>query len=103
MEVSIMRMVLTATSDLINQFMELPSARRAMVQLDCLILTVTHAVIAFSDLETFLSAWPAIEKMSYSPLQKIRWSLQDDRAQRLIEKLRDTRIGLSLVLNIFQW
>jgi hypothetical protein len=101
-EVSVMRVTLAAMSDLIDMFLTQASERKAMVQLDCLILTVTHTVMAFSDMEEFLSRWPAIEKLSYRTLQRIRWSFEEDKAQKLITRLTEARTGLSLVLNIFQ-
>jgi hypothetical protein len=102
MEVSITREALSAMSSLIEKFLQVPRERRAMVRLDLITLTVSHAVMAFSDLELLLSRWPELSKIPISFGTRLRWARQDDKASQLVRRLQEARFSLSLVLNIFQ-
>ncbi|KEY73482.1 hypothetical protein S7711_07506 [Stachybotrys chartarum IBT 7711] len=101
-EVSLTQMTLASMSDIITAFLDIPMSRRAMLQLDHLVLAVTSAVLTLSDLELFLSQWPALSRSSISPLTRMRWSRQENKAAKLLERLRETRVALSLVLNVLQ-
>ncbi|KAH8666239.1 P-loop containing nucleoside triphosphate hydrolase protein [Ilyonectria robusta] len=97
-----MRLALTSVSGLIDTFQRIPPRRKAMVQLDHLVICVSQAVMTFTDLEMFLSNWPEISMMQSSAWKRIRWALQEDKATRLVKRLSENKASLVLILNILQ-
>ncbi|KAH6974293.1 hypothetical protein BKA56DRAFT_689798 [Ilyonectria sp. MPI-CAGE-AT-0026] len=97
-----MRLALTSVSGLIDTFQRIPPRRKAMVQLDHLVICVSQAVMTFTDLEMFLSNWPKISMMQNSAWKRIRWALQEDKATRIVKRLSENKASLVLILNILQ-
>jgi hypothetical protein len=101
LSVSETRMVLGSVSDLVDNFLKYPTRRRALVQLDHLIICLTQTVLTFSDLETFVRPW--ITSSQQSRWQRWRLNAQDERISRFNTKLQEHKASISLVLNILQW
>ncbi|KAI0480110.1 P-loop containing nucleoside triphosphate hydrolase protein [Xylariaceae sp. FL0804] len=102
MAVSEMRMVITSVSDLLNGLIECPPKRRALVQIDHLILTLTQTVITAAEVEQFLSRWQALYDPKMSRYWRIRLVPVENKANKLVDKLRGNMSSISLVLNILQ-
>jgi hypothetical protein len=99
--VSEMRITLTSISDLINTFLHIPLGRRAMVQVDHLIICLTQCVFTFDELEQQLGKWP--EDVHRSRWKRLRWAAVEERLLALNDKVQQHKMSLTLVLNIFQW
>ncbi|KAF4969830.1 hypothetical protein FSARC_2988 [Fusarium sarcochroum] len=97
-----MRLALNSISELVESFHKISPRRKAMVQLDHLVIALSRAVMTFTDLELFLSNWPEISAMQSSAWKRIRWALQEDKATRLVKKLSENKTSLLLILNILQ-
>ena len=98
-----MRLALSSMSELVDNFQMIPARRKALLQLDHLIIVLTQAVITFTDMELFLSNWPKIAAMPNSTLKRIRWALQDDKANRIIRRLQENKASVTMVLSIIHW
>ncbi|KAI0543207.1 P-loop containing nucleoside triphosphate hydrolase protein [Xylaria digitata] len=100
LEVSEMRMVLKSLSDLIDNFLVYPPKRRALVQLDHLIICLTQTVLSFSELEKFVNPW--VTRPQRSLWQRWKFNSQGERITRFNSKLQQNKISISLVLSILQ-
>lgn len=58
LSVSEVRLALTSVSGLIESFINISPERRAMVQLDDLIMCLTQLVLVFDELERLVGTWP---------------------------------------------
>ncbi|KAI1371070.1 hypothetical protein F4677DRAFT_436692 [Hypoxylon crocopeplum] len=67
-----MRLALTSVSELVDSFIKVPLKRRAMVQLDHLIICITQSVLTFSNLDEFVSTWP--ERIQTSVWDRLRFA-----------------------------
>ncbi|KAI2640770.1 P-loop containing nucleoside triphosphate hydrolase protein [Hypomontagnella submonticulosa] len=95
-----MRSALISVSSLVTSFLSVPPERRALVQLDHLIVCLTQSVLTFSDLEAFVGTWP--EDIQSSRWKRWRWTFQGDKFAILNTKIQDHKLSLNLVLNILQ-
>ncbi|KAI0968504.1 P-loop containing nucleoside triphosphate hydrolase protein [Xylaria arbuscula] len=100
LSVSEMRIVFNSVSDLIENFLKYPPKRRALVQLDHLIICLTQAVLSFSELEKLVNPW--VTRPHRSLWQ--RWKLinVEERISRINRRLQENKVSISLVLNILQ-
>ncbi|KAI1492988.1 hypothetical protein F5X96DRAFT_294160 [Biscogniauxia mediterranea] len=101
--VSEMRVVVASVSELVDGLMQCPPRRRAMVQIDHLILVLTETVMALSEIEQFLERWSALYDPKRSRYWRIRLVAVENKANKLVERLKGNMASMSLVLNILQW
>lgn len=97
-----MRFALVSMSDLVDRFSRISARRKVMVQLDHLVISLSRAVMTFTDLELFLSDWPEISSMQSSAWRRIRWAMKEDKATHLIKRLSENKIAFVLILSILQ-
>ncbi|KAI5918811.1 P-loop containing nucleoside triphosphate hydrolase protein [Camillea tinctor] len=100
--VSEMRMIVTSVSELVDGLMHCAPRRRAMVQIDHLILVLTQTVMTTSEIEQFLGHWSALYDPKRSRYWRIRLVAIENKANKLVERLRGNMTSMSLVLNILQ-
>ncbi|OTA98246.1 hypothetical protein M426DRAFT_117234 [Hypoxylon sp. CI-4A] len=93
-----MRLALGSISHLIDSFQETPPRRKAMVQLDHLILCITQSVLVFSNLERFVNIWA--ERAQSSLWQKWRFINQEEKLKEFNIKIQQQKISLNLVLSV---
>jgi hypothetical protein len=82
----------------------LGSARRgriALIRIDQLVVTLTEAVLTFSDLETKIAPFAISSNPSLVGRAKLAWN--DDDIMRVVDRLQWYKPSLSLMLNILQW
>ncbi|KAI1497025.1 hypothetical protein F5X99DRAFT_43314 [Biscogniauxia marginata] len=101
--VSEMRVVVTSVSGLVDGLIQCPPRRRAMVQIDHLILALTQTVMTSSEIEQFLGRWSVLYDPNKSRYWRIRLVAVENKAIKLVEKLKGNMASISLVLNILQW
>jgi hypothetical protein len=89
-------------SELVDKFSRISARRKAMVQLDHLVISLSRAVMTFTDLELFLSDWTEISSMQSSAWRRFRWAMKEDKATHLIKRLSDNRMALVFILSILQ-
>ncbi|CAJ0544356.1 Ff.00g035750.m01.CDS01 [Fusarium sp. VM40] len=97
-----MRLALLSMSGLVDKFSRISARRKAMVQLDHLVISLSRAVMTFTDLELFLSDWPEISSMQSSAWRRIRWAMKEDKATHLLKRLSENRMALIFILSILQ-
>ncbi|PTD06084.1 hypothetical protein HYE67_007923 [Fusarium culmorum] len=97
-----MRLALVSMSDLVDRFSRISARRKVMVQLDHLVISLSRAVMTFTDLELFLSDWPEISSMQSSAWRRIRWAMKEDKATHLIKRLSENKMAFVLILSILQ-
>jgi hypothetical protein len=97
-----MRLALVSMSELVDKFSRISARRKAMVQLDHLVISLSRAVMTFTDLELFLSDWPEISSMQSSAWRRIRWAMKEDKATHLLKRLSENRMALIFILSILQ-
>ncbi|KAI0139022.1 P-loop containing nucleoside triphosphate hydrolase protein [Hypoxylon sp. NC0597] len=100
LSLSEMRLALASVSELIDSFLKIPLERRAMVQIDHLIMCLTQSVLTFSSLEKFVGTWP--EQIVTSRWQKWRFANQEEKLMDFNTKVQQQKISISLALNILQ-
>lgn len=99
--VSEVRLALTSVSGLIDSFMDVPPKRRAMIQLDHLIICLTQLVLVFDELDGFVGNWP--EDIQQSLWRRWRFSGQDSKMASLNLKIMQHKTSINLILNVLQW
>ncbi|CAF3465348.1 unnamed protein product [Fusarium graminearum] len=97
-----MRLALVSMSDLVDRFSRISARRKVMVQLDHLVISLSRAVMTFTDLELFLSDWPEISSMQSSAWRRIRRAMKEDKATHLIKRLSENKMAFVLILSILQ-
>lgn len=101
LSVSEVRLALTSVSGLIESFINISPERRAMVQLDDLIMCLTQLVLVFDELERLVGTWP--EDIQLSLWQRWRFSGQDEKMMRLSLRIQQHKTSIGLILNVLQW
>ncbi|KAI0602265.1 P-loop containing nucleoside triphosphate hydrolase protein [Biscogniauxia sp. FL1348] len=100
--VSETRMVVASMSELVDGQMQCLPRRRAMVQIDHLILALTQTVMTMSEIEQFLVHWSVLYDPKRSRYWRIRLVAVENKANKLVERLKGNVASMSLVLNILQ-
>ncbi|KAI1387826.1 P-loop containing nucleoside triphosphate hydrolase protein [Hypoxylon trugodes] len=95
-----MRFTLTSVSELVDSFMGLSMRRRAMVQLDHLIICLTQSVVTFSELEKFVSN--SLGRVGMSRWDNWLFASRGEKLGRFNTRIQQQKTCISLVLNILQ-
>lgn len=95
------RLALDSISGLMDSFLDVPPRRRAMVQIDHLVICLTQLVLVFDELEDFVRTWP--EDIQFSRWKRWRFFAQDEKMTRLNSKIQQQKTSINLVLNVLQW
>jgi hypothetical protein len=98
-----MRMALSSVEQLIRTISAVPQRRKALIQLDHLIITLTHSMITFSDLESLVSPFVVDSAAGPSTWDRLKFAWQEDRISNSIQRLESHKSSITLMLSILQW
>ena len=102
-EVAETRLVIESMSSLVDSFARVPTSRRNMVPLEHVVMTLTHTILMFDDLKTFMDkSFVSLDTLN-SVWQRLRWARREDRVKELVDRLWRQKVTISLILNILQW
>lgn len=102
-EVNDMRTVLSSLQQFLLNLASVLPGRTALIQLDELIVTLTDAVLNYSELEALLPSLGVTSGSQPSKKSRLRWVMKQTTIQGSLEKLQRNKSSLSLILNILQW
>jgi hypothetical protein len=88
---------------LLSTLESLRPARRAMVEIDHLRVTVTQTVTTFTKLQALICPYDFDVNSAASAWIRIRWVAKEDEISGVIQRLEGHRSSISLLLNILQW
>lgn len=101
-EVNHIRIVVAALRKFLDRTRQLPPERAALIQIDDVVAILTQTVLTFSELEAFVRS--AASRNSLLRLRsRISWPWQQAGADRLLNRLQQHKLTLSLMLQIIQW
>lgn len=92
---------LSAFERLVNAMNTIPRERRAMIEVDELIATLTEAVLTFSELEVLVV--PLGSPTDYLSLRRVAWARKEEEVSKLMVRIDRHKSSLSLMLNIATW
>jgi len=102
-EVTGIQVVLSSLQRLLDNLSDAPPARTSLIRLDQVIITLTDAVLAFSELQSFLQTLGMLEGQSLSISARLRLAINGSTTSNLVSRLQGHKATLSLMLNIMQW
>jgi Fungal N-terminal domain of STAND proteins len=100
-EVKEVEIFLSAIQKFLLGIASAPRRRIALIQLDQLIVTLTEAVLTFSELEALVT--PLAAKSKTSSMERLKWAWKEDAVSNIMQRLQRHKSSLSLMLNIVQW
>jgi hypothetical protein len=100
-EVKEVEISLSAVHRFLLDIRKAPTQRRAMIQLDHLVATLTESVLTFSELEALVKPFATGPKTSI--LERIKWAWKEDAVSGIVQRLERHKSSFSLMLNIAQW
>lgn len=80
-----------------------PTHRAALVQVDHLIVTLTQAVLTFSDLETAVAPFLTPRGGNVPLRTRLKWTRAESQCTKIVERLQRHKASISVMLNILQW
>ena len=101
-EVNHIRIVVAALRRFLDRTRQLSPRRAELIQIDDVVAILTQTVLTFSELEAFAGA--AVSRNSFSRFRsRVVWPWQQAGADRMLNRLQQHKLTLSLVLEIIQW
>jgi hypothetical protein len=98
-----MGFVLSSAQRLLSDLVALRSTRKAMVELDHLVITITQSVITFKELESLICVEADAKSSLVTIRSRLKWAWKEEAVSRAVLRLQGHKSSLSLMLNILQW
>jgi hypothetical protein len=92
--------VLSAAQTLFNNPEFIPQERKALIQVNQLITTLTDGVLIFSELEELVLP---LGKPRESFRKRILWARKERALASLLSRMQSFKVSISVILNIIQW
>jgi hypothetical protein len=102
-EVQEVQAALSSLQSLLANLSSAPPHRAALIQLDQLIVTLTEAVLTFSELETTIAPFSVAQGAKLPLKSRLKWTRAESNCTKLVERLQRHKASISLMLNILQW
>jgi hypothetical protein len=97
-EVHHIRIIVAALRRFLDRTRQLLPHRAALIQIDDVVAILTQTVLTFSELEAVVRS-----ASSHGALLRLSWPWQQAGATRLVGRLQQHKMTLSLMLQIMQW
>jgi hypothetical protein len=101
--VKAMEYALISTQRLLSNLLVLRPDRKAMVELDHLVIIVTQSVITFKKLESLVCPQFVPKSSKTTAWERLQWAWKEEVIARLVHELEGHKSSLSYMLNILQW
>jgi hypothetical protein len=102
-EVQQVRAALSSLQTLLADLSSTQSHRAALIQIDQLIVTLTDSVLTFSELETAIAPFVALQSAKVPLKARLKWLWAEDSCNKIVDRLQRQKATISLMLNILQW
>jgi hypothetical protein len=87
---------LSSLQTLLADLSSIPTHRAALIQVEQLVVTLTEAVLTFSELDALRGSKVPVAK-------RLRWTQAEGNCLKLVERIQRHKASISLMLHIFQW
>jgi hypothetical protein len=98
-----MRLALISVEKLILDVPSVPRKRKALVEVDHLVITLTESVITFSDLEALVSPFVTDSVIDTSAWKRLKWAWKEEKVSLSIQRLESHKSSIIMMLSILQW
>jgi hypothetical protein len=98
-----MGFALSSAERLLSDLFALQSGRKAMVELEHLVVTITQSVITFKELESLICPEADAKSSLITIRSRLKWAWKEEAVSRAVLRLQGHKSSLSLLLNILQW
>jgi hypothetical protein len=98
-----MEFALSSTQRLLSNLLVLRPDRKALVELDHLVITVTQSIITFRKLESLVCPEFVLKSSKTTAWERLQWARKEEAIGRLVQELERHKSSLSYMLNILQW
>jgi hypothetical protein len=102
-EVKEVQAALSSLQNLLSDLTSAPTHRTALIQLDQLIVTLTEAILTFSELETTIAPFSLPQGAKLPLKSRLKWTRAESSCVKFVERLQRHKASISLMLNILQW
>jgi hypothetical protein len=97
-----MKFVLLSVQKLIVNHSSVPYERKALIQLDDLIITLTESVITLSDLMSHISPLAVDSERTSKEWNQVRSSWQEGKVSHYVRRIEIHKLWITTMLNILQ-
>ena len=101
-EVNEFRLILSSLHSMLERLPTVSTLRRELIQIDHFIVTLTDAVLVFSELNPLIKSL----KSAYGGLLpfniRVQWSMKKSAASSAVARLQKHKIALALMMDILQ-
>jgi hypothetical protein len=98
-----MNIALLSVQELIINRSSVSYERKALIQLDDLIITLTESVITLSELESHISPFAVDSETSLIGWNRLKWSWQERKVSHYVQRIESHKMSITMMLNILQW
>jgi hypothetical protein len=98
-----MRLALISVEKLILDVSSVPRKRKALVEVEHLVITLTESVITFSDLEALVSPFVTDSVIDTSAWKRLKWAWKEEKVSLSIQRLESHKSSIIMMLSILQW
>ncbi|KAL6705198.1 hypothetical protein ACN47E_007158 [Coniothyrium glycines] len=101
-EVQEVRTALSSLQILLADLSSSQTHRAALIQIDQLIVTLTDSVLTFSELETAIAPYIALQGAKVPLRARLKWVRAEDSCLKIVDRLQRHKATICLMLNILQ-
>jgi hypothetical protein len=94
---------LSSLQTLLADLSSIPTHRAALIQVEQLVVTLTEAVLTFSELDAAIAPFAALRGSKVPVAKRLRWTQAEGNCLKLVERIQRHKASISLMLHIFQW
>jgi hypothetical protein len=98
-----MDFALQSARKLLSSLQKLQPARRAMVEISHLVITITQSATSFARLQALVCPFDYDVNSAASAWLRLKWVTKEDEISNAVRGLESHKSSLSLLLNILQW